>query len=550
MTDTHDAEPTRNASSAHTHETLDAVVIGGGAAGLSGALALARSRRSVLVLDAGEPRNAVAAHVHNFLTRDGTPPAALYAAGREDLEGYGGSVVTARVTDLSRDGEDFLVTFDDGGTRTTVRARRLLAATGSHDELPDVPGLAEQWGSGVLHCPYCHGWEVRDQRIGVLATGPMAAHQALLFRQVSEHVTMIRHGAAPFGDAQSAQFAALGIPVVEGPVAAVESDSGALAGVQLADGSVLGLDALVVAPVTRARAGVLAPLGLEPRDFLAGDTLMGTVIDADPTGKTAVPGVYAAGNITDPSAQVIASASAGLMAGAAINADLAAADAADALYEYRYGQRAWDDRYSGSGGHEHGHSHAGHASDGRMWSGRPNAVVVDELSDLRPGSAFDAGAGEGGDALWLAERGWKVTAADLSTVALERGERTAAHRGLTVDWRHLDLTREAAPGSFDLVTASYLHIPADKRAALFSRLTAAVAPGGTLLIVGHHPSDADSGVRRPDLADIGWTAEDLAESLPDGWAVDTCVSRARTEHGPDGGECTVHDAVLRAHRAS
>ncbi|WP_182358699.1 bifunctional NAD(P)/FAD-dependent oxidoreductase/class I SAM-dependent methyltransferase [Tomitella gaofuii] len=534
--------------------TYDVVVLGGGAAGLSGALALARSRRSVLVLDAGEPRNTAAGHVHNYLTREGTPPAALYAAGRADVEGYGGTILTAQVTDLARnDDGNFLVTYDDGDAHATVRARRLLAATGSRDALPDIPGLAEHWGSGVLHCPYCHGWEVRDQRIAVLATGPMAAHQALLFRQLSEHVTVVLHGAPPFDDAQSEQFAALGIPVVDGPVSAVESGPSGLTGIRLADGSVVALDALVVAPVTHARAGILRPLGLQPQDFLAGDTLMGTVVAADPTGKTDAPGVWAAGNITDPSAQVIASAAAGLKAGAMINADLAAADADDALYEHRYGRRAWDDRYRGGDGAHHHHTRDdgadGHAH-GRMWSGRPNAVVVDELADLKPGSAFDAGAGEGGDALWLAGRGWKVTAADLSAVALERAADAAAQREVSVDWRRVDLTRDPVPGSYDLVTASYLHLPTERRSRLFARLAAAVAPGGTLLIVGHHPSDADSGVHRPDLADIGWTAEDLAQSLPSGWVVDTCATRARTEHGADGDECTVHDAVLRAHRES
>ena len=171
------------------NETYDAVVIGGGAAGLAGAVALARSRRSVLVVDAGEPRNAPATGVHNFLTRDGTPPSEIYQAGRAEVAKYGGHVETGRVTALSRDGERFTVRI--GGRAVT--ARRLLAATGLRDELPDVPGLAERWGIDVLHCPYCHGWEVRDQRIGILATGPAAVHQAMLFRQLSPHVTVLAH---------------------------------------------------------------------------------------------------------------------------------------------------------------------------------------------------------------------------------------------------------------------------------------------------------------------------------------------------------------------
>jgi thioredoxin reductase len=133
------------------NENYDVVVIGGGAAGLSGAVALARSRRSVLVADAGEPRNSPADHVHNFLTRDGTPPAELYAAGRAEVAGYGGQFEPGKVTSLGRDGELFRAEVNG----RAVIARRLLVATGLRDELPDVPGLAERWGIDVLHCPSC-----------------------------------------------------------------------------------------------------------------------------------------------------------------------------------------------------------------------------------------------------------------------------------------------------------------------------------------------------------------------------------------------------------
>jgi len=149
-------------------ETYDVVVIGGGPAGFSGAVALARSRRSVLVLDAGDPRNAPAGQVHNFLTRDGTPPAEIHALGRAEVNKYGGRVEQSRVTALRREGDRFGVDLGD----RTITARRVLVATGLRDELPDIPGLAQRWGTDVLHCPYCHGWEVRDRRIGVLATGP------------------------------------------------------------------------------------------------------------------------------------------------------------------------------------------------------------------------------------------------------------------------------------------------------------------------------------------------------------------------------------------
>ena len=309
------------------NETYDVVVIGGGAAGLAGAVALARSCRSVLVVDAGEPRNAPAAHVHNFLSRDGTPPSEIYAAGRQEVTSYGGTVETGRVSALSRDGERFTVQIGD----RAVGARRLLAATGVRDELPDVPGLAARWGIDVLHCPYCHGWEVAGQRIGILATGPAAAHQALLFRQLSPHVTVLAHIAPELDREQREQFAALGVAVIDGAVAGVETDDGGLTGIRLADGTRVALDALIVAPRMTANAELLAPLGLTPTEVRAGGHVMGTQIEADPSGATSVPGVWVAGNLANIAAQVITAAAAGLTAGAAINADLAAEDAGRAV---------------------------------------------------------------------------------------------------------------------------------------------------------------------------------------------------------------------------
>jgi thioredoxin reductase len=304
------------------NENYDVVVIGGGAAGLSGAVALARSRRSVLVVDAGDPRNAPAGHVHNFLSRDGTPPSELYAAGRAEVTGYGGRVETARVAALARDGERFGVQISAQTGERTVAARRLLVATGLRDVLPDVPGLATRWGIDVLHCPYCHGWEVRGQRIGILSTGPAAVHQALLFQQLSPHVTLLQHTGPALDADQHKQLGALGVAVAEGEVERIEAGADGLTGVVLAGRGRLALDAVVVAPRMEARAELLEPLGLKPAEVLIGGHPVGTRIEADRTGATAVPGVWVAGNLTDPQAQVVGAAAAGLMAGAAINFDL------------------------------------------------------------------------------------------------------------------------------------------------------------------------------------------------------------------------------------
>jgi thioredoxin reductase len=311
-------------------ESYDVVVVGGGAAGLSGALALARSRRSVLVADAGDSRNAPASQVHNFLTRDGTPPAEIYAAGRGEVTRYGGHVCAAQVTALSQDGGRFRV--EIGGR--SVAARRLLVATGLRDELPGVPGLAARWGKDVVHCTYCHGWEVRDKRIGVLATGPMAMHQVLLFRQLSPHVTLLRHTGPVLTGEQSGQLAALGVGVVEGVVEEIEASADRLTGARLAGGRRVPLDVVTVTPRFLARAKLLASLGLSPAEVRAGEYVVGTRIEADATGATAVPGVWVAGNLADPLAQVVTSAAAGLAAGAAINLDLVMEDAGRAADSY------------------------------------------------------------------------------------------------------------------------------------------------------------------------------------------------------------------------
>lgn len=310
-------------------DRYDVVVLGGGAAGLSGALMLARARRSVVVVDAGAPRNAPAAGVHGLLARDGTPPAELLERGRAEVRRYGGQVLTGEVDAAARDTEGFTVALAGGGS---VRAGRLLVATGLVDQLPDLPGLRERWGRDVLHCPYCHGWEVRDQAIGVLASGPMSVHQALLFRQWSDDVTYFAHtGPRPTGE-QAEQLAARGIRVVDGEVASLVVADDRLTGVRLTDGTVVSRAALAVAPRMVARAGFLAALGLRPAEHPSG---MGEHIPADPTGRTDVPGVWVAGNVTDLSAQVGAAAAAGATAAAQINADLVAEETRQAVAAHR-----------------------------------------------------------------------------------------------------------------------------------------------------------------------------------------------------------------------
>lgn len=305
----------------------DVVVIGGGAAGLNGALMLARSRRSVLVIDAGQPRNGPADGVHGLLGHDGIAPTELLERGRDEVRRYQGRVVAGEVARAKPDGDGFVVELSDG---RSVRARRLLVTTGLVDELPDVAGVRERWGRDVVHCAYCHGWEVRDQAIGVLASGPMSTHQALLFRQLSDDVMYFGHTIPPNFE-QAQQLTAHGIRVIEGEVASLEVVTDRLAGVRLNDGTLVDRDALVVSTRMVARAGFLTDLGLRAIEHPSGT---GEHISVDPAGRTEVAGVWAAGNVTDLMAQVGSAAAAGALAGAQINADLVAEETRRAVESY------------------------------------------------------------------------------------------------------------------------------------------------------------------------------------------------------------------------
>jgi len=199
----------------------------------------------------------------------------------------------------------------------------------------------------------------------------------------------------------------------------------------------------------------------------------------------------------------------------------------------------WDERYR---------------SRDALWSGAPNPQLVAETADLAPSTALDAGCGEGADAIWLAERGWRVTAVDVSSVALERGAVRAREVGADVaqriDWLHKDLTTwTPAETSYDLVSAQFfLHLPKEPREAIFHALAAAVAPGGSLLIVGHHPSDLQTIPRLP-RPELFFTAPDIAALLnPHEWDIVVSAARARGAIHPDGRTITIHDAVLRAQR--
>jgi SAM-dependent methyltransferase len=207
---------------------------------------------------------------------------------------------------------------------------------------------------------------------------------------------------------------------------------------------------------------------------------------------------------------------------------------------HMFGADFWDERYR---------------SAGRVWSGNPNPQLVAEVADRAPGLALDVGCGEGADAIWLAGTGWMVVGADISGVALERAARHAGDTdpaaAARIHWWQADLlTQPPEPGSFDLVSAQFIQLPAETRVPLFTALAAAVRDGGMLLIVGHHPSDLEAGVPRPPMPELFYTPEEIAGLLGDTWTVQSCEARPRPTTTPDGTEVTIHDTVLAAVRGS
>lgn len=513
----------------------DVAIVGGSAAGLAAALQLTRQRRSVVVVDDGTARNAPAAHMHGYLGSDGVPPSVLTGRGREEVRSYGGEVLTGRVRSVQRC-DDGRFRVEVGGGHALV-ARRVLAATGLADELPVIDGLAEHWGRDVISCPFCHGFEVRDLRIVHIVTHPIGLHPAPLFRHLTDRYCIVVHDGAGVDEGALDALAAGGVEVVVTPVGRVVTGAdGRVAGVELVDRRLLEADAVVVGSRFRARAEVFAAAGLSTVPHFTG---VGDAVEVDPMGQTAVPGLYAAGNVTDPSMQVLQAAAHGSRVGAMIAFSLADDDVRAAARPS--GEESdWDHRYGG---------------EARMWSGNPNGTLVHEVGDLAPGRVLDVGAGEGGDAIWLAERGWKVTAADISAHALGRVAAEAARRGLDVECLHRDANAPEAfeAGGYDLVSMQYgaVHRTPDRRG--LRNLLAAVAPGGLLLVVGHDltpmrdPIDVAEQTRMFD-PDAYLGVDEIAAALVDepDWKIELHQTRPR----PTGAVSTHHvdDVVLRARR--
>lgn len=296
----------------------DVVIAGAGAAGLSAGLVLARARVKVVVVDDGHPRNAPAAHMHGYLSRDGMAPADLLATGADEVAAYGGELMRGRIADIARRPDGRIdMTLDSG---EALRARAVLIATGLSDELPEIPGLRERWGTDVHHCPHCHGYEVRDQAIGVIG-GPMRAmslHQAALLRRYSDRVTLYLNGMR-LSDVESERLDAFGVGIVDRHVAGLRVEAGSLTGLELDDGHGVDCEAVFIAPRPLPHDALLRSLGCAVDDTSGWVTV-------DSVGQTSIPGVWAAGNVVNPRAQVITAAGAGSAAAIAMTSWLLEAD--------------------------------------------------------------------------------------------------------------------------------------------------------------------------------------------------------------------------------
>lgn len=288
---------------------FDIAVIGGSFAGLSAALQLARARRRVAIFDTGMRRNRFAASSHGFLAQDGQPPAAIVAQARSQLAAY------PTVQWLEHEVEAVAGSADAFELRAggqAWQARRLLLAMGVADGLPPVPGLAERWGRSVFHCPYCHGYELQQGRIGVIATGPSSLHQALLLPEWGP-TTFFLQDALTLGEQEAGQLAARGVSVEATPIAAIVDEARVL----LADGRSLDFAGLFTASRTAPASPLAAQLGCEHEEGP-----LGPFVKTGAMKETTVPGVFACGDLARAAGNVAMAVGDGAMAGAAVHRSL------------------------------------------------------------------------------------------------------------------------------------------------------------------------------------------------------------------------------------
>jgi thioredoxin reductase len=290
----------------------DVVIVGGGPGGLSAALALGRARKRVLVCDSGPRRNAAATHIHNFVTRDGTPPNEFRQLARQQLAAYDSvDVKDVRIAGITGSKGAFQVALSTG----TVQARRILLATGMVDEMLPIERFRELWGRSIFQCPYCHGWENRDRRWGFLVLPATLGHAVpfgMQLRSWTREVAVFTNGVALFGEAR-AQLEAAKIPIHDAPIKRLAGD-GQLSAIELADGTSVPCDALFAHP-PQQQVELVRALGLELDDD--------GFVKADPMKReTSIPGIYIAGDSGSRMQAAIAAAASATQAAAMINMEL------------------------------------------------------------------------------------------------------------------------------------------------------------------------------------------------------------------------------------
>jgi len=290
-------------------KNYDVVIVGGGSAGLSAALLLGRSRRHVLVSDTGKTRNAVAQESHSFFTRDGTTPAELVRIGREQLRPYETvEFYSVGVKAAKAQSKSFEATLDNG---TLVNTRKLLLATGVVDEMPEIEGFKELWGKSIFHCPYCHGWEVRDQPLALYGNGAVGFELAELLKGWSNDLVLCTDGVATLSADESKLLSKNNIPIREERIVRVEGENGQLENLVFSNGKTLARKAIFFRPKQQQHSVLAKQLGCEFTDF-------GTV-KVDDFGQTTVSGVYAGGDMIHPNQQISFAVSRGALAAAGIN---------------------------------------------------------------------------------------------------------------------------------------------------------------------------------------------------------------------------------------
>lgn len=508
---------------------VDVVVIGGGPAGAAVALQLGRVRRSVLVVDAGQPRNAPSAHMQGYLGHDGVSPAQFSAITREELDAYGVGVVDGRILSVVDDDDTLLCATADGHA---VRARRVVVASGLTDVLPDLDGVAEMWGDRVIHCPWCHGWEVRDQRVAVIDTSGLGSHQAQIFAQLTDHITLVRNHSTPINDDELEQLRLLGVAVETRPalrIAATGDEIAVILDDTNGDPNLI-VDVAVVAPNFTANADAVADL-VEMWEHPSG---LGHCVRADEFGATSHPKIIAVGNVADPMQQVLHAAAHGSKAATMLNTGLIHDDIEAARDAARRGSE-WDERY---GGH-----------DDEMWSGKPNGTLITEASRLSTGRALDVGCGEGADSIWLAQQGWNTTGIDVSAVAVERARRAAARLEVDVEFSIVDAVSDPLEAaSFELITLAYPALRKPEGRSAIRSIGAAVAEGGRLIVIGHVQDERSlaharqHGFEPNDYISV----DDVIDILRSGFDIEIDAERPRRDAPADAHH--TFDRVLVARR--